>query len=135
MPDWRGHLVVFDDVNINLLIEVDTEQGKVPIPYLLSKAKRKSVQEIHREIRTCQKKPMGMKEARFMRSFLHLPWLLRYLCYHTILMHPILSRKIVCPVIVTAIGMFGEGGGWGIPAGNISLVVTLGGIATEPGVP
>ena len=134
MPDWRGRLVIFDDVNINVLIEVDTEQGKVPIPYLLSKANRKSVQEIHSEIRTCQKKPMGMKETRYKRYFLHLPWMLRYLCYHTILMHPIQSRKIVCPVIVTAVGMFGEGGGWGIPAGNISLVVTLGGIATKPGV-
>lgn len=134
MPDWRGRLVIFDDVNITVLIEVDTEQGKIPIPYLLQKANRKSVQEIHNEIRACQNKPQGMKEARFMRYFLHLPWFLRYLCYNTILMHPVRSRNIVCPVLVTAVGMFGKGSGWGLPAGNFSLAVTLGGIATKPGV-
>jgi chloramphenicol O-acetyltransferase len=134
MPDWRGRLIIFDDVNITVLIEAGTEQGKIPVPYLLRRANCKSVQEIHNEIRACQKKPEGMKETRFMRCFLHLPWIIRYLSYNIILKHPIRSQKIICPVIVTAIGMFSTGGGWGVPAGNFSLAVTLGGITTKPGV-
>lgn len=133
MPDWRERLVIFDDVNITVLIEVDTEQGKIPVPYLLRKANHKSVREISNEIRNCQEKPSGMKEAQFMRYFLRLPWFLRHLCYSMILKNPTRSRNIVCPVLLTAVGMFGEGGGWGIPAGNFSLAVTLGGIATKPG--
>ena len=134
IPDWRGRLVIFDDVNITVLIEVGTDHGKIPIPYLLRRANCKSVKEIHDEIRACQKKPEGMKEVRFMRYFLYLPWIIRHMFYNTVLKHPIRSRNIVCPVIVTAVGMFSKAGGWGIPAGNFSLAVTLGGISSKPGV-
>ena len=35
---------------------------------------------------------------------------------------------------MTAVGMFGEGGGWGIPLASHTLNITLGGIAEKPGV-
>jgi len=37
-------------------------------------------------------------------------------------------------VLVSAVGMFGDGGGWGIPLPTFTLTVTLGGIAVKPGV-
>jgi pyruvate/2-oxoglutarate dehydrogenase complex dihydrolipoamide acyltransferase (E2) component len=37
-------------------------------------------------------------------------------------------------VLVTSIGLFGTGGGWGIPVPNHSLQLTLGGIGAKPGV-
>lgn len=36
--------------------------------------------------------------------------------------------------MVTAVGMFGKGGGWGITLPNVTLTVTVGGIAKKPGV-
>jgi pyruvate/2-oxoglutarate dehydrogenase complex dihydrolipoamide acyltransferase (E2) component len=36
--------------------------------------------------------------------------------------------------MVTAVGMFGRGGGWGIPVSNFTLTVTVGGIVKKPGV-
>ena len=35
---------------------------------------------------------------------------------------------------ITAVGMFGKGGGWGIPVAEHTLMITLGGIAEKPGV-
>lgn len=35
-------------------------------------------------------------------------------------------------VLLTALGMFGDGGGWGIPVTNHTLQLTLGGIAEKP---
>ena len=35
---------------------------------------------------------------------------------------------------VSAVGMFGKGGGWGIPINDHTLDLTLGGIAEKPGV-
>jgi hypothetical protein len=32
-----------------------------------------------------------------------------------------------------AIGMLGPGGGWGIPIAHPTLMITVGGIATNPG--
>lgn len=35
-------------------------------------------------------------------------------------------------VSLTAVGMFGNGAGWGIPVSNHTLQITLGGIAEKP---
>ena len=35
---------------------------------------------------------------------------------------------------LTAVGMFGEGAGWGIPLASHTLVITVGGIGEKPGV-
>jgi pyruvate/2-oxoglutarate dehydrogenase complex dihydrolipoamide acyltransferase (E2) component len=35
-------------------------------------------------------------------------------------------------VVLTAVGMFGEGGGWGLPYLQHTLGITLGGIAEKP---
>ena len=43
-------------------------------------------------------------------------------------------RKYSSSVLVTAVGMFAHGGGWGITMPNGTLTVTVGGIAKKPGV-
>ena len=43
-------------------------------------------------------------------------------------------KKYYGTVLVTSIGMFGTGNGWGIPVPNHSLQLTLGGIGEKPGV-
>ncbi len=35
---------------------------------------------------------------------------------------------------VTAVGMFGKGAGWGIPVNDHTLDLTLGGVASKPGI-
>jgi hypothetical protein len=30
--DWRSRLVIYDDVNVNVMVEVDSEQGKIVVP-------------------------------------------------------------------------------------------------------
>ena len=47
---------------------------------------------------------------------------------------PHTSKQYAGTVLLTAVGMFGEGGGWGIPLAPYTLNVTLGGIAEKPGV-
>ena len=42
------------------------------------------------------------------------------------------AKELAGTVMLTAIGMFGEGGGWGIPLTQHTLGVTLGGIAEKP---
>jgi pyruvate/2-oxoglutarate dehydrogenase complex dihydrolipoamide acyltransferase (E2) component len=47
---------------------------------------------------------------------------------------PKLIKEYYGTVLVTSIGMFGAGSGWGIPVPNHTLQLTLGGIAEKPGV-
>lgn len=132
--NWRNQLIIFDDVDINTMIEVELDNRKVPMPHIIKAANRKTFWEIYEEIRATQAKPASSTESRFMRSFLLLPWTIRRLFYWVVMRNPRLAREYTSSVMVTAVGMFGKGGGWGIPMANFPLTVTLGGIAEKPGV-
>lgn len=132
--DWRNRLVIFDDVNINTMIEVEMDGKKVPMPHILKAVNRRAYRDINDEIRSAQAKPDQTIESRFMRWFLLLPAFLRRTFYWIVMRMPHLFRQYSSSVMVTAVGMFGRGGGWGIPMPNFTLTVTLGGIVEKPGV-
>ena len=67
--NWRGQLVIFEDVNITTFIEVELDGQKAPMPYVLKAVNKKSFREVHDEIRSVQKTPRGSEGARFMRWF------------------------------------------------------------------
>jgi pyruvate/2-oxoglutarate dehydrogenase complex dihydrolipoamide acyltransferase (E2) component len=132
--DWRGRLVVFDDISVTTMVEIDTERGKVVSPRMIHGVNRLTLREIHDSIRTAQKRPEKTREVGFMRWFLRLPGFVRRLFYVALQRSPSYYDKLASPVLVSSVGMFGKGGGWGIPMANFSLTVTVGGIAEKPGV-
>ena len=132
--DWRNRLVIFDDVNIITMIEVEMDGKKVPMPHILRAVNRRMFRDLHDEIRSAQAEPQQTVESRFMRWFLLLPAFLRRRFYWVVMRMPRLFRQYSSSVMVTAVGMFGQGGGWGITMPNFTLTVTLGGIAEKPGV-
>ena len=69
-----------------------------------------------------------------MRWFLYLPAFLRRVFYWVVMRFPQRFRGQSSPVMVTAVGMFGTGGGWAITMPNFTLTVAVGGIAEKPGV-
>jgi pyruvate/2-oxoglutarate dehydrogenase complex dihydrolipoamide acyltransferase (E2) component len=46
--------------------------------------------------------------------------------------NPHLFRRFRGTVGLSSVGMFGGGGGWGIPIAPPTLMITVGGIATKP---
>lgn len=132
--NWRNQLVIFKDVNINALVEVERDGKRFPIPHTFSAVNRKSYLDIHSEIRSTQKNPRQTVESSFMEWFLYLPAFIRRTFYWAVMRMPRLFRSYSSSVMVTAVGMFGQGGGWGITMPNFTLTVTVGGIARKPGV-
>ncbi len=132
--DWRNRLVIFQDVNVNTMMEVEIEGHKVPMPHILKAVNRRSFREVHDELRSSRAAPEETAESRFMRGFLLLPTFLRHAFYWVVMRVPHLFRAYSSSVLVTAVGMFGRGGGWGIPMPNFTLTVTVGGIEEKPGV-
>ena len=130
---WK-HLVVFDDVDVAIVIEHDVAGQKVPLLYVIRAANRKTFWEIHDEIRAIQVQDM----AKSVLGFTALPFLpavlFTRLLYRILRTFPQLHKRVVGTVGVTAVGMFGKGSGWGIPVAAASLAVTLGGLASKPGV-
>lgn len=132
--DWRGRLVIFEDINIVTMIEVESAGGRIPMPGLLKAVNKKSYRELHEEIRAIQAHPAGSEEARFMRWFLYLPWPFRRLFYWFVTRMPHLFRDYSSSVLVTAVGMFSRRAGWGITMPSHTLNLVLGGIALKPGI-
>jgi pyruvate/2-oxoglutarate dehydrogenase complex dihydrolipoamide acyltransferase (E2) component len=132
--NWRGHLVIFDKVNVNTMIEVESEGQKIPMPHIIRAANEKTFRDIHEEIRATQAGPSSSQELKFMQWFLLLPAFVRRLFYWVVTKIPHLLREYSSSVLVTAVGMFGKGVAWGIPMPNFTLTVTLGSIAEKPGV-
>ena len=132
--NWRNQLVIFEDVNINSMVEIDRDGRKIPIPHIFKAVNQKSYEDIHNEIRSTQKNPRQTAETNFMEWFLVLPAFIRRMFYWIVMRIPQVFRKYSSSVMVTAVGMFGRGGGWGITMPNFTLTVTVGGIAEKPGV-
>jgi len=49
--NWRCQLVIFDEVNVNTMIEVEFGGRKIPMPHIIKAANRRSLRDIHDEIR------------------------------------------------------------------------------------
>jgi pyruvate/2-oxoglutarate dehydrogenase complex dihydrolipoamide acyltransferase (E2) component len=131
----RGHLVVFDEVDVTVPVERTMEGKRVPVPYILRAANKKELTEIHREIRSAQVEEAPQARAvRWLPLWLLLPGFLRRFIWATLLGNPHRRKKVMGTVAVTAVGMFGQGPAWGIPLTLYTLCVTVGGIARKPGV-
>lgn len=133
--NWRDQLVIYDDVNVNTIVEIEAESGKVAMPYIVRAANRKTFRQIQQELRSAKSQPANTRELKFMGWFLMLPGPVRRFFYWLIMQNPQWTRGFTSPVLVTSVGMFGKGGAWwGIPNANFALTLTLGGIAEKPGV-
>ncbi|MHA2321553.1 MAG: 2-oxo acid dehydrogenase subunit E2 [Candidatus Thorarchaeota archaeon] len=132
------HFVIFDEVNINILIETVIEGRPYPVNYILKSANNKTVVEINREIREAQKKKeedyTEAEENRGIKVLLSAPKFLRdFLFWRKVRKDPVFIKEKMGTVAVTSIGRFARSGGWAIPLGLHALSIAVGGIAEKPG--
>ncbi|WP_309734417.1 2-oxo acid dehydrogenase subunit E2 [Chamaesiphon sp. OTE_75_metabat_556] len=140
----KRELVLFDDVDVTIIIERSVAGEKLPMPYIIRQADRKTVAEIHTEIRAAQKSTIAAGDVQvgssttawMMNIFVMLPPFLRNLFFwQPLFRDPFRFKRTMGTVSVTSISMFGGGGmSWGIPIGIHPLLIAVGGIAKRPGV-
>jgi pyruvate/2-oxoglutarate dehydrogenase complex dihydrolipoamide acyltransferase (E2) component len=127
----RGRLVVFDDVDVCALVERGSGAERIAAPYVFRAANTRTYHEIHEELRTVQ--AGEVPSFRQMEAGGRLPRFMGRWFWRALGRGPHLWKRLSGTVGVTAVGMFGEGGGWGIPLSAYTLNVTVGGIAAKPG--
>ena len=132
--NWRNQLIVFDEVDVNMLFEVEVDGKKTIRPHILRGANKKRVREIHDEIRAFQTQHESSQESNFIDWFVRLPGFVRRFFLWVLFKDPQRIKAYYGTVLVSSVGMFGTGNGWGIPVPNHSLQLTLGGIGEKPGV-
>lgn len=128
----RGkRLVLFDDVDVLTNIEHDVGGQKYVIPHPIRAANRKTIHELHHEIRAAQRADVSSNLKGF------LPLRLPTMLFRPFLWafgwiggrRPRLWKMVAGTVGITSVGMFGTGTGWGIPpAAPPTLMLTVGGI-------
>jgi len=132
--NWRNQLVLFDEVDVSTLIE--TKVGHVALPHVIRAANRKAFREIHQEIRTVQATPAKSEQKSWLLDVApYVPALGHEVFYWLLFKNPHWLKQIAGTVIVTSVGMFGKGTGWGFGFLPMhTLGITVGGIAEKPGV-
>ncbi|MDA4111178.1 MAG: 2-oxo acid dehydrogenase subunit E2 [Thaumarchaeota archaeon] len=127
-----NHLVIYDEVDVWTTVEHDIAGQKVVMPHIVRAANRKSFHAIHEEIRAAQVADVERvaNGPRFLPAALF--GLSLWLLWRMGRARPRLVKKNVGTVGITAIGMFGKGGGWGIPIPTpMPLMITVGGIGEK----
>ena len=135
--DWRGRLIVFDDVDVVVIVEIMADGQSFPLAHIIRAANRRTVREIHNEIRAVQAQPgasPSLQQAHVVDWFVRLPAWMRHLVYLLISKRPRVWKQLFGTLALTSVGMFGAGSGWGLALTAHTLGVTVGGISAKPAV-
>ena len=135
--DWRGRLVIARHVDVGTVIETSTKEGPLPMAHLIRDADLRDAADITAEIRAVHANLRSSLSGRLLDRYTpvaaRVPGLIRL--FYLILNRSPRMREICGTVGVNAVGMFGEGGGFGIPSpGFLTLTVVVGGMSERAAV-
>lgn len=137
----RRQLVIYDDVNVGLMVEHKAGAKGALMGYVVQAANRKTYREIHDEIRAVQSAPApsGRGMPSWFRSIMLWPWPLSRLVIAALRLNqrrdPTVFTAMGGTVAITSVGLFGGGhSGWGLTPTPQSLGLVVGGIAWKPTV-
>jgi pyruvate/2-oxoglutarate dehydrogenase complex dihydrolipoamide acyltransferase (E2) component len=118
----KGKLIIFEDINVSIIVEKELNGQRVPIPLVIEKANEIGVEFISQQIDNARKQPLTAKDmvlmrrtSRFQRLYYMLPGFMRRYVWKYILKHPKIAFKNMGNVAFTSIGMMGKVNGWFIP--------------------
>ncbi|SET58772.1 2-oxoacid dehydrogenases acyltransferase (catalytic domain) [Natronincola peptidivorans] len=139
----KSKTVIFDDIDISIMIEKEIEGMKVPLPYVIRKVNEKSISDISSEVRAAQNQAVEdegnyilgeKKNDLLMKIYYAMPGFIRSLIWKHILRNPFLVKKNMGTVMITSIGMVGKIRGWVVPVSVHPLCFAVGSIIKKPGV-
>jgi len=132
----RRRLVLFDDVDVNTMVEREVGGQRMGTPNIIRAADKKTLRQIHDEIRAAQagtvEQAEGMEWFKWAPRFARLPTFARMALWRMLVRRPYAVKRFAGTVGVTAVGMFGARTGWGMTIPFLTVNVVLGGISTKP---
>ncbi len=138
----KKQLIYFEDIDIAVPVERIINNEPVPMAYILRKVQDKTVEEITAEIRSVQhqelngkKQVLGDQFSPLERFAFSAPNILKRFLLWVVNHRPLLKKKHMGIIGVTAVGMKGNFPGWIIPlGGTTTMLFVIGGIRKKPGV-
>jgi pyruvate/2-oxoglutarate dehydrogenase complex dihydrolipoamide acyltransferase (E2) component len=115
----KKKLIIFDDINISILVEKKIGDRRVPIPLVLEKTNDKSAAEITLEIENAKNQELSDNDIVLTKKstlaealYYHLPGFLRRSIWKIILRNPKFAYRKMGNVVITSVGMMGQINGW-----------------------
>lgn len=135
----KKKLIIFNDINISLIVEKKIGDAKVPIPLVIEKTNEKSPVEITKEIEKAKNQELTSddivlekKSTTYERFYYHLPGFLRRLFWKILLMSPKAAFRTMGNAAVTSVGMMGRINGWFIHKSVHPISFGVGSILKKP---
>jgi len=137
-------VLVFEEVDVSIVVEKNVNGVRVPLPYVIRKADQKTLYQIRDEIETAKSQTiegegdyvLGEKYSTMgMKLFVHLPqWLRLILMRVFVFNHPHRVKSMMGTVMITTAGMVGHTRGWILPFSMHPLALALGSLNQQPAV-
>lgn len=135
----KKKLIIFEDINVSLIVEKKTGDTKVPIPVVIEKANKKSAAEISGEIEAAKNLDLKkgdivlrQQSSAYQRLYYRLPGFIRRLFWRLLLKNPKAAYKTMGNVSVTSVGMIGKINGWFIHKSVHPVSFGVGSVLVKP---
>jgi pyruvate/2-oxoglutarate dehydrogenase complex dihydrolipoamide acyltransferase (E2) component len=133
----RNQVLVFDEVDISIMVEKDVGGTRVPLPYVIRAADQKTLHAIQAEIEAAKSQSIEDEgdyvlgnegySTLGMNLFVRLPQWLRLVLMRTFVFNnPQRVKDMMGTVMITSVGMVGHTRGWIVPFSMHPLCLALG---------
>ncbi len=137
----KNSLIVFDDINVSIVVEKKLNGNNVPIPLIIERANELTINDITNKISEAKNTEFTDKEIvlqkktkKWEKAYYFLPSYLRRLFWKYILKHPKTAFKKMGNVAFTSLGMMSIINGWFIPISVHPICFGIGSIIKKPRV-
>lgn len=126
-------IVLFEDVDVTLMVERDQDGAPMPIPKTIRAVNRKSLLDVHCDVAAIKNATAGRSASltALEKQFFSLPKLLRRPVWFFIRRNPVLFKDILGTVGVTSLGMFTQGLAFMMPITPMTLTLAIGGVSKK----
>ncbi|WP_428236591.1 2-oxo acid dehydrogenase subunit E2 [Gracilimonas sp.] len=133
----KKKLVVFEDVDVAMMIEKKLPDGKTfPFPYIFKAVQTKSFEEINTELR--EAKALSFESIRKRKKSViprFLPKFLRLFILKKLLNNPFRAKEVKGTIALTSLGnVLSKRKFWPVPTGPYPIIVATGGVYDSKGV-
>lgn len=135
----KKKLILFNDINISILVEKKIGDKKVPIPVVIEKTNQKTALEIADEIEKAKKQELSTNETVLNRKlrlaerlYYHMPGFLRRAVWIYMLRNPKIAYRKMGNAVITSVGMMGKINGWFIQKSVHPISFGIGSVLKKP---
>lgn len=135
----KRKIVIFNDINVSMVVEKKIQGQKVPIPMIIEKANERSIESITEQITEAQNEVLTDKDivlqtkSSYMeRIYYMLPGFFRRSFWRYLLKHPHTAYSKMGNVAITSASLVGNVSGWFIPVSIHPICFGIGSVIKKP---